>query len=145
MITDFPSTVPRWTPAGRITLPASEANRHALSDDCDFVPDGYDNELSLHWSVGLPMNADTRVKLLTKAGLSWSEFLALKPAEPIEPLPGTWRAPCAELIKWPGAVGPGERGFVADSPRFQRLSTKQRYILTEIANRCWGNIHDPAP
>jgi hypothetical protein len=75
---------------------------------------------------------------LTRAGLSWSEILGGKTSEPREPLLGTWRATRAELQKRTGALRPWERGFVADLPRFQRLSVKQRYCLKEIANRVLG-------
>ena len=36
-----------------------------------------------------------------------------------------------------------ERGFVADLPRFRRLSFKQRYILNEIASRILGAEQGP--
>jgi hypothetical protein len=77
-------------------------------------------------------------RILAKAGLSWSEILAGERAEPREPLLGTWRTTCAELMKRPGALRPWERSFVVDLPRFQRLSTKQRYCLKEIADRVLG-------
>jgi hypothetical protein len=36
------------------------------------------------------------------------------------------------------ALRPWERNFVADLQKFQRISTKQRYILNEIARRVLG-------
>jgi hypothetical protein len=46
-----------------------------------------------------------------------------------------WRTTCSELQKRAGELRPFERQFVADLPRFQRISTKQRYVLNEIASR----------
>jgi hypothetical protein len=74
-------------------------------------------------------------RILVKAGLTWSDILSLNAPEHQEPLRGTWRATCSELQKHEGDLRPWERGFVADLPRFQRLSTKQRYCLNEIASR----------
>jgi hypothetical protein len=66
------------------------------------------------------------------AGLSWDQLLA-PPVVKREPLP--WRQTCAVLAKHPGDLRPWERKFVADLPAFPRLSTKQRYVLNEIADR----------
>jgi hypothetical protein len=80
-------------------------------------------------------------RILVKAGMTWSEILAVRPIEHREPLMRRWRTTCAELQKRQGDLRPWERGFVADLPRFQRLSTKQRYCLSEIAQRVLGERH----
>jgi len=54
-------------------------------------------------------------------------------------LHSTWRTTCAELIKRAGDLRPWERKFVADLPGFPRISTKQRYVLKEIADRVLGD------
>jgi hypothetical protein len=78
-------------------------------------------------------------RILKQADLSWSDILSDKPAPYREPLIGTtWRTTCVELQKRQGSLRAWERGFVADLPRFQRLSTKQRYCLKEIADRVLG-------
>jgi hypothetical protein len=77
-------------------------------------------------------------QILDKAGLSWGDILTVKPPEHREPFLGTWRTTCAELRKRPGDRRPWERSFVADLPRFQRLSVKQRYCFKEIADRVLG-------
>jgi hypothetical protein len=74
-------------------------------------------------------------RILVKAGLSWGEIPAVKPPEHREPLLGTWRTTCAELQKHQGSLRPWEKNFVANLPNFQRLSTKQRNCLREIAER----------
>jgi hypothetical protein len=68
--------------------------------------------------------------------MSWFDVLDAKPHR--EPLLGKWRQTCTELLKHLGSLRTWERGFVPDLPRFQRLSTKQRYILAEIATRVLG-------
>jgi hypothetical protein len=78
------------------------------------------------------------VRLIKAAGLSWAQILAA-PAVKREPLFSTWRATCAELAKRPGSLRPWERAFVVDLPAFPRISTKQRYILGEIAARVLGH------
>lgn len=77
-------------------------------------------------------------RILTKAGLSWEQILAGSPPQPREPLIGTWRLTCGELMKRPGALKAWERTFLADLTRFQRISMKQRYVLKEIADRVLG-------
>jgi len=72
-------------------------------------------------------------KLVQKHGLTWTELLA-KPTPKREPQFGTWRATCGELEKR-RELRPWERKFVTDLPGFQRISTKQRYVLNEIARR----------
>jgi len=73
-------------------------------------------------------------RLVKAAGLTWAQILAPVPVKR-EPLFSTWRATCAELAKRPGDLRAWERKFVADLPAFPRISTKQRYILGEIAER----------
>ena len=73
-------------------------------------------------------------RLVQAAGLSWAQILAAPPVKR-EPLFSTWRATCAELARRPGDLRPWERKFIADLPAFPRISTKQRYILGEIADR----------
>ncbi len=74
-------------------------------------------------------------RILTKAGLCWDDILAAAPLPHREPLIGTWRTTCSELLRHQGSLRAWERGFVRDLPNFQRLSTKQRYCLNEIAAR----------
>lgn len=81
-------------------------------------------------------------RILLKAGMSWGDVLAAKPPEHREPLIGTWRQTCIELAKQPGSLRPWERGFVTDLPKFQRLSTKQRYVLQET-RRVLGRSDEP--
>jgi hypothetical protein len=73
-------------------------------------------------------------RLITQAGITWPDLLAPPPVKR-EPLYGTWRTTCAELMRQQGDLRPWERKFVADLPAFPRLSTKQRFILGEIADR----------
>jgi hypothetical protein len=75
-------------------------------------------------------------RILVKSGLSWDEVL--RQPERREPLIGTWRTTCAELQKRHGDLRVWERRFVADLPSFPRISSKQRYILAEIADRVLG-------
>jgi len=77
-------------------------------------------------------------RLVKAAGLSWAQILAAPPVKR-EPLFSTWRTTCAELQKRPGSLRPWERSFVADLPAFPRISTKQRYVLNEIAKRVFGD------
>jgi hypothetical protein len=76
----------------------------------------------------------TAHRLVTQAGVTWGKLLA-RPEEKREPLYSTWRATCAELMKHPNDLRPWERKFVADLLGFPRISTKQRYVLGEIADR----------
>jgi len=81
--------------------------------------------------------ASAACRILAAAGLTWAELV--RPAEVRrEPLYRTWRATCGELAKRPGDLLPWERKFVADLPNFPRISTKQRYVLNEIAQRVLG-------
>ena len=76
-------------------------------------------------------------RLVQRHKLSWKDLLT-KPAEHREPLQSTWRATCADLMERAAELRPWEKKFVADLPKFQRLSTKQRYVLAEIADRILG-------
>jgi hypothetical protein len=80
------------------------------------------------------------MRLLSQHKVGWPELLA-EPRPHREPLHGTWRVTCAELAKRPAALRPWEREFIADLPRFRRISTKQRYVLNEIATRVLGAAH----
>jgi hypothetical protein len=77
-------------------------------------------------------------RLLERSGLRWPEILSLPQPPKREPLLSTWRTTCAELSKRSGDLRPWERKFVADLPAFPRISTKQRYVLKEIADRVLG-------
>ena len=73
-------------------------------------------------------------RILSAAGLTLADLIRQREIKR-EPLYSTWRATCAELMKRSGDLRPWERKFVADLPAFPRISTKQRYILSEIADR----------
>ncbi len=78
-------------------------------------------------------------RLLQKRGLSWEDALTPQPVERRLPEHTTWRTTCARLMENPRALRPWERSFVADLPKFPRISVKQRYILNEIATRVLGD------
>jgi hypothetical protein len=78
-------------------------------------------------------------RLLQRHRMRWSELLTIPPTQVREPLYSTWRKTCARLMEQPGRLRPWERSFVADLPRFPRISTKQRYVLCEIADRVLGS------
>ncbi len=75
--------------------------------------------------------------LMLQCGLTWEDLLAPTPVKR-EPLFGKWRTTCAELAKRQDKMRPWERKFVADLAAFPRISTKQRYVLEEIAGRVLG-------
>lgn len=77
-------------------------------------------------------------RLLRQRDLRLRDLAALAPEPHREPLQGSWRTVCAALAERQGSLRPWERGFVADLSRFLRLSSKQRYILNEIADRVLG-------
>ncbi len=80
-------------------------------------------------------------RVLDRNGLCWPDLLGLpQPPQPPkrEPLFATWRATCAELSRRQRDLRPWERAFVADLPAFPRISTKQRYVLKQIADRVLG-------
>jgi hypothetical protein len=74
-------------------------------------------------------------RLIQTKGMTWSEVIDPPPSEYQEPLIGKWRQVCAELQNRPGNLRAWEKKFVTDLPRFPRISSKQRYILAEIADR----------
>ena len=76
-------------------------------------------------------------RLLQRHGLTWETLLA-RPLVHREPLQSKWRATCAELANRQADLRPWERKFVADLPNFPRISSKQRYVLAEIAERVLG-------
>jgi hypothetical protein len=76
-------------------------------------------------------------RMLKQHGATWDALL-LQPAPQREPLHSVWRDTCAALSKRPNDLRQWERTFVADLPRFHRISTKQRYVLNEIAKRVLG-------
>ena len=51
------------------------------------------------------------------------------------PLMGTWRETCRLCLQHPRGLRKWEVGFLTDLPKFPRISTKQRYVLNEIAER----------
>lgn len=74
-------------------------------------------------------------RLLQQRGLSWSQVLGEPPTPKREPERGTWRRTCRELQQRSGDLRQWEVKFVFDLPNFSRISTKQRYTLTCIAER----------
>jgi hypothetical protein len=78
-------------------------------------------------------------RLLQKCGLGWDEVLSPRPIERQLPEHSIWRATCARQMENPRALRPWERTFVADLPKFPRISAKQRYVLNEIATRVLGD------
>jgi hypothetical protein len=77
-------------------------------------------------------------RLLERHGLKWCEILSLPPPVKREPLYSTWRLTCQQLMQHEGDLRPWEKKFINDLPGFPRISTKQRYILSEIADRVLG-------
>ena len=77
-------------------------------------------------------------RLLARHALALPDLVALAPVEHREPQRGIWRQTCRQLAERPGSLRKWERDFVADLPRFGRISSKQRYILNEIARRVLG-------
>lgn len=99
--------------------------------------------LMLWQRPGTPAERDAAaaaaLRILDSRGLSWEAVIA--PATRREPLFSTWRATCAELAKRPDDLRRWERKFVEDLPGFARISTKQRWVLGEIASRVLGQGH----
>ena len=77
-------------------------------------------------------------RLLDRHGLRWCELVTLPSPPKREPLHSTWRTTCTELAKHSGELRSWEWQFVVDLPRFPRISTKQQYVLNEIAVRMLG-------
>lgn len=74
-------------------------------------------------------------RLVQRVGLSWRQVLQPPAIEKRLPELGTWRQTVRDCLARPGDLRPWERSFLADLPGFRRLSTKQRYVLKEIADR----------
>ena len=74
-------------------------------------------------------------RLVTMAGRTWSDVLNPPAIDKKLPEFGTWRQTVAECLDQPGSLRKWEVGFLHDLPKFRRLSTKQRYVLKEIADR----------
>lgn len=83
--------------------------------------------------------ATAATRIVQAAGLTWQQVL--KPAPVEKPLPqlGVWRQTVARLLEHRGSLRPWEVRFLTDLPGFRRLSTKQRYVLDEIASRVLGD------
>lgn len=77
-------------------------------------------------------------RFLRDRNLTWAQVL--KPAAIEKRLPeiGTWRTTVALCLVRHGSLRPWEVSFLRDLPGFRRLSTKQRYVLKEIADRVLG-------
>ncbi len=74
-------------------------------------------------------------RLVVQHGLTWRQVV--EPAAIEKPLPelGTWHTTVKSLLEHPHKLRPWERSFLTDLPGFRRLTTKQRYVLKEIADR----------
>jgi hypothetical protein len=81
--------------------------------------------------------AEAACRIIAAAGLTWGDLIRSAEVRR-EPLYTTWRATCGELIKRPGDLRAWERKFIVDLPNFPRISTRQRYVLNEIAQRVLG-------
>jgi hypothetical protein len=77
-------------------------------------------------------------RLITQAGMTWTQVLRAPPVERRLPELGTWRGTVRECLARPSALRPWELGFLRDLTGFRRLSVKQRYCLKEIADRVLG-------
>jgi hypothetical protein len=77
-------------------------------------------------------------RLIRQREITWEQVLDPPPVERRLPEYGTWRTTCTKLMARPRALRPWERTFVADLPKFPRISVKQRYFLNEIAQRVLG-------
>lgn len=80
--------------------------------------------------------AAAALRILEARGLTWHQVIA--PAPHREPLFGTWRSTCRQLAARPYDLRSWERKFVEELPAFPRLSSKQRYVLKQIADRVLG-------
>jgi hypothetical protein len=74
-------------------------------------------------------------RMVVRAGLTWPQVIKPPAIERALPELGTWRQTVAECLAQPGSLRRWEIGFLRDLPGFRRLSTKQRYVLKEIADR----------
>ena len=77
-------------------------------------------------------------QLVAKAGLTWSHVLKPPPVEKALPQLGIWRGTVARCLEKPESLRPWEVSFLRALPDFRRLSVRQRYVLTEIADRVLG-------
>lgn len=77
-------------------------------------------------------------RLIARKGLTWGEVLASGSAEKQIPELGIWRETCRTLLQHRTELRAWEISFLTDLPKFQRLSTKQRYVLKEIRDRVLG-------
>lgn len=74
-------------------------------------------------------------RFLRDRNLTWPQVLKPVAIERSLPELGTWRQTAARCLAQPGSLRPWEVSFLRDLPGFRRLSTKQRYVLKEIADR----------
>ncbi len=77
-------------------------------------------------------------RLIRQRGLSWQQVIEPGTATAALPELRTWRQTVARCLERPGSLRPWEVGFLRHLPEFRRLSTKQRYVLKEIADRVLG-------
>ena len=74
-------------------------------------------------------------RMVSQAGLTWQQVMNPPAIEKALPELGVWRKTVAELLQHRGSLRTWEIGFLTDLPGFRRVSTKQRYVLKEIASR----------
>jgi hypothetical protein len=82
--------------------------------------------------------ARAAARLVKLRGISWRDVVEPPAIEKALPELGTWRQTVAQCLERRGSLKPWELGFLRDLPGFRRLSTKQRYVLKEIADRVLG-------
>ena len=80
-------------------------------------------------------------RLVQQHGLTWRQVVTPSPVEKKLPELGTWRQTVAACLARPGSLRVWEKTFLRDLPAFPRISTKQRYILKEIADRVLGRAN----
>ncbi len=75
--------------------------------------------------------------MLVAAGVTWADLAKAVVKRPERKMPemGTWRQTCRDCLMHQKDLRAWEKTFLADLPKFQRISTKQRYALNEIAIR----------
>jgi hypothetical protein len=84
-------------------------------------------------------------RLLAKTGLRLRDLATSgKAAERQMPEMGTWRETCRLCLQHRQALRAWEVNFLTDLPKFQRVSTKQRWALDEIAMRIGVKPRRPA-
>jgi hypothetical protein len=74
-------------------------------------------------------------RIIAASGMSWAQILNQPERDHRLPELGTWRQTCRACLEQRGSLRQWEVGFLIDLPKFRRLSTKQRYVLKEIADR----------